>query len=93
MALSGVAGSTPNERVQVTSATTAISRVIITADPLGASFAMDDATLTTAAPPSTTGDPVVNITNNGADGAPLSGPGFGAAAGNMCVKCLRVFPG
>ena len=92
MALSGVAGSAPNERVQVSSATTAISRVIITADPLGASFAMDDATLTTAAPPSTNGDPVVNITNNGANGAPLSGPGFGAAAGNMCVNVYAFSP-
>jgi hypothetical protein len=34
----------------------------------------------------TSGDSVINITNTGAQGASLYGPGFGTPAGNMCVN-------
>jgi hypothetical protein len=47
MALSGDPGSSPNEFLEV-SFTGGISSVTITGDPLGGSFAMDDATYTTA---------------------------------------------
>ena len=32
------------------------------------------------------GESWINITNTGANGAPLNGPGFGGAAGNICVN-------
>src|SRR5580658_6344991 len=32
------------------------------------------------------GESYINIINTGANGAPLLGPGFGAAAGNICVN-------
>ncbi len=35
----------------------------------------------------------INITNTGAYGAPLLGPGFGAAAGNICVNVYAFDPG
>lgn len=45
-ALSGDAGSSPNERLSVASAT-GIARIVITGDPAGFSFVMDDLTVTT----------------------------------------------
>lgn len=47
LALSGDAGSTPNELLGVSSAT-GISRIVITGDPSGSSFVMDDLTVTTS---------------------------------------------
>ncbi len=47
-ALSGLPGSSPNEFLQVSSAS-GISRVTITGDPAGGSFALDDATYSTTA--------------------------------------------
>ena len=40
----------------------------------------------------TTGDSVINITNTGANGASLFGPGFGGAAGNICVNVYAFSP-
>src|SRR5882757_8348780 len=40
----------------------------------------------------TAGDSVVNITNTGANGASLYGPGYGAAAGNICVNVYAFSP-
>lgn len=37
-------------------------------------------------------DSVINITNNGANGAPLNGPGFGTAEGNICVNVFAYSP-
>ena len=37
-------------------------------------------------------DAVVNITNTGANGANLNGPGFGAAVGNICVNVYTFSP-
>ena len=34
----------------------------------------------------TSGDSVINLTNTGANGAALNGPGFGGAAGNLCMN-------
>lgn len=45
VALSGDVGSAPNEFVSLNSATGAISRVVITGDPLGGSFTLDDLTV------------------------------------------------
>jgi hypothetical protein len=38
------------------------------------------------------GDSVINITNTGANGASLNGPGFGGAAGNICVNVYTFSP-
>ncbi len=40
----------------------------------------------------TAGDSVINITNTGANGASLNGPGFGGAAGNICVNVYAFSP-
>jgi len=40
----------------------------------------------------TAGDSVINITNTGANGASLFGPGFGTAAGNICVDVYAFSP-
>jgi hypothetical protein len=46
-----------------------------------------------AFPTDPVGELYVNITNTGAFGAPLLGPGFGAAAGNICVNVYAFDPG
>jgi hypothetical protein len=38
------------------------------------------------------GESYINITNTGANGAPLNGPGFGGAAGNICVNAYAFSP-
>ena len=38
------------------------------------------------------GESYINITNSGANGAPLLGPGFGAQAGNICVNVYAFSP-
>jgi hypothetical protein len=40
----------------------------------------------------TNGDSLINITNTGENGAPLHGPGFGGAAGNICVNVYAFSP-
>lgn len=40
----------------------------------------------------TAGDSVVNMTNDGANGASLYGPGFGGAVGNICVNLYAIDP-
>ena len=40
----------------------------------------------------TAGDSVINITNTGANGAAINGPGFGGAAGNICVNVYAFSP-
>jgi hypothetical protein len=40
----------------------------------------------------TFGESYVNITNSGANGAPLLGPGFGGAVGNICVNVYAFSP-
>jgi hypothetical protein len=39
------------------------------------------------------GESYINITNTGANGASLLGPGFGAASGNICVNVYAFDPG
>jgi len=41
----------------------------------------------------TAGDSVINITNTGANGASLFGPGFGPQVGNICVNVYALDPG
>jgi hypothetical protein len=41
----------------------------------------------------TAGDSVINLTNTGANGASLYGPGFGGATGNICVNVYAFDPG
>ena len=38
------------------------------------------------------GESYINIVNTGANGAPLLGPGFGAASGNICVNVYAFDP-
>jgi len=38
------------------------------------------------------GESYINIINDGANGAPLSGPGFGTAVGNICVNVYAFDP-
>lgn len=40
----------------------------------------------------TTGESTVNLVNNGANGVSLKGPGFGGAAGNLCVNAYTFSP-
>ena len=40
----------------------------------------------------TQGDSVINISNSGANGASLTGPGFGKATGNLCVNAYTFSP-
>ena len=40
----------------------------------------------------TSGDSVINLTNTGVNGAALNGPGFGAAAGNLCINAYTFSP-
>ena len=40
----------------------------------------------------TDGDALINITNTGANGASLTGPGFGGEAGNICVNVYTFSP-
>ena len=49
--------------------------------------------LTSYAANLTAGESYINIANTGANGAPLLGPGFGAAAGNICVNVYAFDPG
>src|SRR5581483_12215874 len=39
------------------------------------------------------GESYINIVNTGANGAPLLGPGLGAATGNICVNVYAFDPG
>lgn len=41
----------------------------------------------------TAGESYINITNTGANGAPVLGPGFGGASGNICVNVYAFDPG
>ncbi len=40
----------------------------------------------------TSGDSVINLTNSGANGASLTGPGFASAVGNICVNVYGFSP-
>ena len=86
-----VTGVTPGVQTNITSgvssteagtgpATTATITVITPAFPIKTSSKLTD------------GDSLINITNTGENGAPLHGPGFGGADGNICVNVYVFSP-
>jgi hypothetical protein len=63
-----------------------------------AAFAQPNATLDTPfqvryAANLNIGESYIDITNTGANGAPLLGPGFGGASGNICANVYAFDPG
>jgi len=69
-------------------ATTALAVVAVAQNPITA----DSPFQVRYASNLTVGDSVINITNTGANGASLFGPGFGGAAGNICVNVYAFAP-
>ena len=69
-------------------ATTALAAVAVAQNPITA----DSPFQVRYASNLTVGDSVINITNTGANGASLFGPGFGGAAGNICVNVYAFAP-
>ncbi len=97
-ALSGTAGCGPNERLSLTS-TIGIVSVTITGAAGGNSFTADDlqfapiaAVYASYASNLNLGDSVINLSNTGENGNSISGPGFGSAAGNVCVNVYSFSP-
>jgi hypothetical protein len=69
-------------------ATTALAVVAVAQNPITA----DSPFQVRYASNLTAGDSVINITNTGANGASLFGPGFGGAVGNICVNVYAFSP-
>jgi hypothetical protein len=69
-------------------ATTALAAVAVAQNPITA----DSPFQVRYASNLTVGDSVINITNTGANGASLFGPGFGGALGNICVNVYAFAP-
>ena len=70
----------------ITLKTGEVSRINLEAVPLDSPFQIRYASNLTA------GDSVINISNNGANGAPIAGPGFGGGVGNICVNAYAFSP-
>ena len=66
----------------------ALAMVAMAADPV----ALDGPFQVRYAANTTFGESYINITNDGANGAPLLGPGFGDQRGNICVNVYAFSP-
>ena len=85
-----VRGATPGLKNNLTSAINSIEGGA--GLPAAASITVGGNFLISYAANLNAGDSVINITNTGANGAALNGPGFGAAAGNICVNVYAFSP-
>jgi hypothetical protein len=91
-AITGTPTTTGSFSIQVTDSTGLVSTVLCPfsinlTDPTKAAFLIKYAANLNI------GESYVNITNTGANGAPLQGPGFGANVGNLCVNVYTFDPG
>jgi Subtilase family len=88
-----VTGTAEGNQTNTTGAITGVgASVVVTGDPATATIFVGAALQVSYAANLTAGESYVNISNSGSNGAPLLGPGFGGAAGNMCVNVYAFSP-
>jgi hypothetical protein len=88
-----VRGLSEGTQSNITSPITAQSTAgIVTGPPASSSIFVGAAFLVSYAANLASGESYVNLSNNGSSGAPLLGPGFGGAVGNICVNAYAFSP-